>query len=154
MLRMALVTSYDESSVTLLSRPRGRTLIFLYIKEAQIMSVGVAYPVEIMLYQVSVKRDRAEILLEGVEGSAQASDSSGGSIKHVGRLTFGDSRHVGDKDFINRGGSLEMRRPLAMFSGILDLLRNQKPLFLDRNGTLSTSIEFVGEEEGQPALPE
>lgn len=130
------------------------TLIYLYTKEAQIMSVGVAYPVEIMAYQVSVKRAWAEIDLAGVEGPAQASDDSSGSIKHVGRLRFSDSRHMGDKDFFNRGGSLEMRRPLAMFSGVLELLRNEKPLFLHRDGTLSTSLEFVGEEGDQPALPE
>jgi hypothetical protein len=111
------------------------------------MSVVVAYPVEVKRYQVSVDRNRAEIVLEGVEGPGQGSGNSSANIRRVGRITFGDPKPISDKDFITRGGFLQMDRPLAMFSGILDLLRNDKPLFLHENGALSTSLEPVGEEE-------
>jgi hypothetical protein len=108
------------------------------------MSVEVAYPVEVRSYQVSANRNRVEIELEGVEQLLGSGDSS---LRRVGRMTFGDPSRIRDKDFINRGGFLQMDRPLAMFPGILDLLRNEKPLFLDKNGTLSTSLESIGEAE-------
>ena len=111
------------------------------------MSVQVFYPVEVKHYKVSVKRNRADIALEGVEGPVQGSGGSNPNIRRVGRVTFGDSNPIGDKDFINRGGFLQMDRPMAMLSGMLDLLRNEKPLFLHGDGTLSTSSEPVGEGE-------
>jgi hypothetical protein len=83
------------------------------------MSIVVAYPVEVKRYQVSVKRDRAEIALAGVEGPVQGSGNSSANIRRVGRITFGHPNPIGDKDFINRGGFLQMDRPLAMFSGVL-----------------------------------
>jgi hypothetical protein len=115
------------------------------------MSVGVEYPVEVKQYQVSVKREWAVIVLQGVEAPLQEFSSSSANIVHIGRFTFVDPEHMRDQDFFNRTGSLEMHRPLAMFSGILDLLRNEKPLFLQEDGTLSTLLESVGEEEDQPA---
>lgn len=104
------------------------------------MPTVVDYPVEITHYKVFVRRTTAVItlqgtVLQGVEGP-------------VGRITFGDPN---PRDFINRGGFLEMSRPLTMLSGILDLLRNEKPLFLGGDGTLSTSTEPAGEEEEEQA---
>jgi hypothetical protein len=115
------------------------------------MSVVVAYPVEVKQYRVSVNRNRAVIALEGVEGLVLESANSSANIRHVGDITFGDPDPHSDQDFITRGGWLHMDRSLAMFSGILDLLRNEKPLFLHEDGTLSTSLEPVGEEEDKPA---
>lgn len=115
------------------------------------MSVVVAYPVEVKGYQISVTRDRVEVHLEGIEGSLQESGSSSDKTRRVGRIIFGDTSPIGDKDFINRGGFLQMDRSLAMFAGILDLLRNEKPLFLHGDGTLSTSLEPIGEGEGKSA---
>lgn len=103
------------------------------------MSVVVAYPVEVKRYQVSVKRNIAEIALEGFEGPVQGSGDSNADIRRVGTITFGNPNPIGDQDFITRGGFLQMDRPLAMFSGILDLLRNEKSLFLQEDGSLSTS---------------
>ena len=108
------------------------------------MSVVVEYPVEIRSYQVDVTRSGAEIGLDGVEGTK---DSPRGELRRVGRIVFGDPEPIGDGDFITRGGFLRMVRPLELFSGILDLLRHEKPLFLHENGTLSTSPEPAGEEE-------
>jgi hypothetical protein len=120
-------------------------------QEERIMSVVVEYPVEVKRYRVCVKRNGADILLEGVEEPLQRSGDSRTRMRAVGRITFIDPKPVDDKDFINRGGFLQMDRPLAMFSGILDLLRNEKPLFLREDGTLSTSLETVGEAEDRPA---
>lgn len=111
------------------------------------MSVVVVYPVEVKRYQVSVSRNRAEIVLEGVEGPVQGAGDSNANIRRVGRITFGDPNPISDQDFITRGGFLQMDRPLVMFSGILDLLHSEKPLFLHGDGTLSTSLEPVGEAE-------
>lgn len=108
------------------------------------MSVVVEYPVEIRSYQVDVTRNGAEIGLDGVEG---VKDNSLQEPRRVGRMVFGDPSPIGDGDFITRGGFLRMDRPLELFSGILDLLRHEKPLFLHGNGTLSTSPEPAGEEE-------
>jgi hypothetical protein len=91
------------------------------------MGTVVFYPVQVTGYEVSVGRNSAEIHLEGVEGPFQESGASSGNTRRVGRITFGDPN---PRDFINRGGFLEMGRPLEMFSGILDLLRNETPLFL------------------------
>lgn len=108
------------------------------------MSVVVTYPVEIRKYQVSISRSGAEIALEGVEGSKGGSQ---GELRRVGNIAFGDLDPIGDKDFITRGGFLRMDRPLEMLSGILDLLRHEKPVFLQDDGTLTTSLEPAGEEE-------
>jgi hypothetical protein len=100
------------------------------------MSVVVSYPVEVKEYAVSVSRDRAAIVLRGVE-------TDGGDLRIVGRIEFGDPDPVGDKDFITRGGFLRMDRPMVMLPGILDLLRNEKSLFLQDDGTLSSTAEPV-----------
>ncbi|MCU0839219.1 MAG: hypothetical protein MUE49_10930 [Rhodospirillales bacterium] len=113
------------------------------------MSVVVAYPVEVKSYQVTVRRNVAEIALEGVEVPEEGAGASEGKLRRVGRMTFGNPNPVGDDDFISRGGFLQMDRPLEMFSGVLDILRNERPLFLRQDGTLSTSKEPVG--EGEPA---
>ena len=104
-------------------------------------SVLVAYPVEIKGYHVSVQRERAEIRLDGVEQAVQGAEHVEALIRPVGRMTFGDATPIGDKDFINRGGMLQMDRPLSMFSGILHLLHHEKPLFLREDGTLSTILK-------------
>lgn len=108
------------------------------------MSVVVSYPVEIRKYQVSIGRSRAEIQLEGVEAPEAGSD---GELRRVGNITFGDPDANGDEDFITRGGFLKMDRPLEMLAGILDLLRHEKPIFLNDDGTLTTLLEPAGESE-------
>ena len=105
------------------------------------MSVVVSYPVEIRKFEVSVKREIAEIILEGIELGEQERSVAGANLRRVGVITFGDPNPVGDADFITRGGFLRMDRPLALFSGIMTLLRNERPLFLREDGTLSTSAE-------------
>jgi hypothetical protein len=109
------------------------------------MSVTVAYPVEVKKYQVLVGRQKAEIQLAGVEVPEAKSSTSKPEIKRVGIMHFGDPNPIGDADFITRGGFLRMDRPLEMFTGVLDLLRNEKPLFLREDGVLTTSLELVGE---------
>ncbi len=115
------------------------------------MSVIVVYPVEGKRYQVSVKRDRAEVVLEGIEGLAQGAGNVRGNIRRIGRMTFGDPNPISGEDFITRGGFLQMDRSLAMFAGILALLRHGTPVFLHEDGTLSTSLEPGGEGETLPA---
>jgi len=137
-----------EQVVTVALETQAR--IYLQTKEEPIMSVLVTYPVEVKRYRVFVKKEWAGIALDGLECSLLGSDASAANIRSVGRFTFDDAR-VGQADFINRGGSLEMLRPLTMFSGVLDMLRNEKPVFLREDGTLATSLEPVGEEEEEPA---
>jgi hypothetical protein len=103
------------------------------------MSVVVSYPVEIRKFEVSVKREIAEIVLEGVELSEQERSVAGANLRRVGVITFGDPNPVSNADFISRGGFLHMDRPLALFSGVMTLLRTEGPLFLGEDGTLSTS---------------
>jgi hypothetical protein len=107
------------------------------------MSVVVAYPVEVTEYSVSVRKERASILLRGFEAPGTGAPES----RVVGRIEFGDPDPIGDTDFITRGGFLRMDRSLVMLAGILDLLRNEKPLFLQGDGTLSSKMEPVGEDE-------
>ena len=107
----------------------------------------IFYPVEIKEYQVHVKNDAVEILLKGSAQWAQGAGDLGTRTETVASITFRDAEDLRLKDFINRGGFLSMDRPLSMFSGILDLLRGEKPLYLRQNGTISTSLEPVGEQE-------
>ena len=100
-------------------------------------SVVVRYPVEVRRYRVLVKKDRAEIELEGIEAREEGSDAEP-ELRRVAHITFGDPDPIGDKDFMTRGGFLQMDRPMEMLAGILDLL-HEKHLFLDGDGTLSTS---------------
>lgn len=99
-------------------------------------SVVVRYPVEVRRYRVVVNRERAEIELEGLEAAEEGEAEP--ELRRVGRITFGDPDPVGDKDFISRGGFLQMDRPMEMFAGTLALL-HETHLFLDGDGTLSTS---------------
>jgi hypothetical protein len=101
---------------------------------------SVIYPVEITKYHVSVQRGQAEILLEGIEEPMPEAENAHAHSRHVGRMTFGDSHPISDHDFMTRGGTLQMDRPLAMFPGILHLLQ-QKSLFLHGDGIRSTSLE-------------
>ena len=102
------------------------------------MGVVVAFPVEITSYKVTIGRDAASIELEGLEPGAEAP-------RRVAGISFGQ-REAGE--FINRGGFLQIHRPIALFPGTMDLLRNEKPVSLHGNGTLSTSAEPAGEGEG------
>jgi len=115
------------------------------------MSVVVVYPVEVKSYRVSVNRNTADIMLDGVEMPEQGAGGAPPEIRRVGRISFGNPDPISDDDFITRGGFLAMDRPLAMFAGILDLLRNEKPLFLHDDGTLSTELEPAGEGEDAAA---
>ncbi|MCK5627338.1 hypothetical protein KAI23_05170 [Candidatus Bathyarchaeota archaeon] len=67
--------------------------------------------------------------------------------RYVGKITF----NKGAKTEINRD-RLRVNYPLSSFNDIIDILRNEKPLFLtvfsDLNkGELSTTHEPVGEGE-------
>jgi len=105
------------------------------------MSVEVTYPVEIKQYEVSIKKKLAEIVLDGVELDGNGSEGAGGDVRRVGVIHFDDSHPVGNEDIITRGGFLRMDRSLNLLPGVLALLRNQQPVFLRRDGTLSSSPE-------------
>jgi hypothetical protein len=111
------------------------------------MSVIVQYPVEVKQYQVSIGRQAASVRLQGVEVQPLKDHRADEQLRWVGDLTFSSSDQAGERDFITRGGFLNMQRPLAMLSGLLDLLRHEKPLFLHQDGVFSTSPEPAGEEE-------
>jgi hypothetical protein len=100
-------------------------------------SVVVRYPVEVRRYRVLMNKDRAEIELEGVEASEAGAEAEP-ELRRVGHITFGNPDPIGDKDFITRGGFLQMDRPMEMLAGILYLL-HEAHLFLDGDGTLTTS---------------
>lgn len=49
------------------------------------------------------------------------------------------------------GGIISMNLPSAMFENVIDVLRNEKPIyvyFAQNRGFLTTSMEPIGEEEG------
>jgi hypothetical protein len=102
-------------------------------------SVTVEYPAEVKEYSVSVGRERATIALRGIEKDGQ-------QLQLIARMEFG-ANPIGDHDFVTRGGYLRMDRSIGMLAGILDLLRNEKPLFLREDGTLASTMEPVGEGE-------
>jgi len=105
------------------------------------MSDEVSYPVEIRHYDVSVKRKLVEIVLDGVELNGNGSGKAGSKIRRVGVMHFDDSHPVGDQDVITLGGYLRMDRFLYLLPSALALLRDEKQVYLHRDGTLSTCLE-------------
>ncbi|MGE0703036.1 MAG: hypothetical protein AB7P22_03765 [Vicinamibacterales bacterium] len=109
------------------------------------MGVMVAYPVEVKQYTVSVTKDHVSVRLVGVEQNAPVAPGPA-VMRTVGHMTFGDPNPTSDKDFITRGGTLRMARPIEMFAGTVDLLRHERPIYLLGDGTLTTSSEPSSED--------
>ena len=64
-------------------------------------------------------------------------------------VRFNDPDMAFENDY-ESGGIIRMHLPSAMFDNVLDVLRNEKPVyiaFLQGRGFLSTSKEPVGEAE-------
>jgi len=64
-------------------------------------------------------------------------------------VRFNDPGMFFENDSIS-GGIIRMHLPSAMFENVLDILRNEKPVyvyFAQDRGFLSTSLEPVGEAE-------
>jgi hypothetical protein len=58
------------------------------------------------------------------------------------------------EDDYESGGIIRMHLPSAMFENVLDVLRNEKPIYIyfaAGKALLATSLEPVGEEELAPA---
>jgi hypothetical protein len=76
----------------------------------------------------------------------QLNDASG---KTLAWLRFNDPGMVFEAD-ANEGGIIRMHLPSAMFSSVLDVLRNEKPIniyFAQGRGFLGTGAEPTGEGE-------
>ncbi|NTW69240.1 MAG: hypothetical protein HGB23_05250 [Chlorobiaceae bacterium] len=81
--------------------------------------------------------NRAQIALYGSDG------------KTVAYLRFNDPGMLFENDS-QTGGTILMHLPSAMFQSVLDVLRNEKPVYIyfaQGRGFLSTSTEPVGEGE-------
>jgi hypothetical protein len=81
--------------------------------------------------------NRAQIALYGTSGST------------VAFLRFNDPGMTFEEDY-ESGGIIRMHLPSTMFENVLDVLRNEKPVYIyfaAGRGFLSTSQEPVGEEE-------
>ncbi len=76
----------------------------------------------------------------------QLSDASG---KTLAWLRFNDPGMSFESDY-KSGDIIRMHLPSTMFHNVLDVLRNEKPLyiyFVQNRGFLTTSKEMVGEGE-------
>ncbi|HHI30894.1 hypothetical protein DRN85_07410 [Methanosarcinales archaeon] len=81
--------------------------------------------------------NRAQIQLSGSDG------------KTIAWIRFNDPGMFFENDY-ESGGIIRMHLPSAMFQNVLDVLRNEKPVYIyfaQNRGFLSTSKEPVGEEE-------
>ncbi len=81
--------------------------------------------------------NRAQIALYG---------PAGGTVAY---MRFNDPTMTFENDF-ESGGRIFMHLPSAMFENVLDVLRNEKPVYIyfaQGRGFLSTSKEPVGEGE-------
>lgn len=86
---------------------------------------------------VGYQTNRAQISLYGSSG------------KTVAYLRFNDPGMNFENDS-ESGGRIKMHLPSTMFENVLDILRNEKPVYIyfaQGRGFLSTSKEPVGEEE-------
>jgi hypothetical protein len=76
----------------------------------------------------------------------QLSDDKG---KTVAWIRFNDPGMFFENDYESRG-IIRMHLPSAMFQNVLDVLRNEKPVYIyfaQNRGFLSTSKEPIGEGE-------
>lgn len=76
----------------------------------------------------------------------QLSDAAG---KTVAWLRFNDPGMTFESDY-HDNGIIRMHLPSAMFQNVLDVLRNEKPIYIyfaQNRGFLSTSKEPIGENE-------
>jgi hypothetical protein len=81
--------------------------------------------------------NRAQITLTGRDG------------KTIAVIRFNDPGMFFENDY-EKDGYIRMHLPSTMFQNVLDVLRNEKPVyiyFVENRGFLSTSKEPVGEEE-------
>lgn len=81
--------------------------------------------------------NRAQIQLSGSDG------------KTIAWIRFNDPGMFFENDS-ESGGIIRMHLPSAMFQNVLDVLRNEKPVYIyfaQNRGFLSTSKEPVGEAE-------
>lgn len=81
--------------------------------------------------------NRAQIALYGSDGETAA------------YVRFNDPDMTFENDNVG-GGIIRMHLPSAMFQNVLDVLRNEKPVYISFSkgrGFLSTSTEPVGEGE-------
>lgn len=77
-------------------------------------------------------------------------DSNGKTAAYV---RFNDPGMFFESDY-ESGGIIRMHLPSAMFENVLDVLRNEKPIYIyfgASTALLATSLEPVGEEELVPA---
>ena len=102
---------------------------------------NVVYPVAVKHYEVRLKRNAAQIVLDGLEQPANPNH-----LRCVGVVNFSDIEPTGERDTIVPGGFLEMNRPFAMLSGVLHLLQHQQSLQLHGDGTFDTLPTPVGGE--------
>jgi hypothetical protein len=71
----------------------------------------------------------------------------------VAFIRFNDPGMFFENDY-ESGGIIRMHLPSAMFENVLDVLRNEKPIYIyfaAGRAFLATSLEPVGEEEFAPA---
>jgi len=66
--------------------------------------------------------------------------------RSAGRIYFVDKEAESGKNFVDRGGNPVVHLPLSMFEAVMDLIRNEKPLYFGERA-LSTSKEPIGEAE-------
>jgi hypothetical protein len=81
--------------------------------------------------------NRAQIQLSGTDG------------KTLAYLRFNDPDMAFESDYMS-GGIIRMHLPSTMFCNVLDVLRNEEPMYIyfaQNRGFLSTSKELVGEGE-------
>jgi hypothetical protein len=100
--------------------------------------------IEVKSYQIyffggpdGLLKNRSKIALRGSDG------------KIIAHINFNDSNMKFEKDS-DSDGLIKMHLPSIMFDNIVDVLRNEKPVyiqFVHGHGVLQTSLEPVGEGE-------
>lgn len=94
---------------------------------------------EVKNYSVTIYLDSGQS--RGAEIWFRDKDNRG-----VGRIYFVNSQAESSKNFVDRGGNPVIHLPFSMFEAVMDVIRNEKPLYFGER-TLSTSSEPIGEAE-------
>ncbi len=100
----------------------------------------ITYPARITSYYIFFNEDQVELQLSGVGEFVEVEEDQKNSIQKIANIEFvpiDSSNPVDFKSFTNRGGFLQVTRPLYLLTSILVVLEQRSsPLFIDGQGNL------------------
>lgn len=105
----------------------------------------ITYPARVTSYHIFFNEDQVELQLSGVGEFAEVEEDQKNSEQKIANIDFVPIDNSNPMDFrsiTNRGGFLQVTRPLYLLTSILVVLEQRSsPLFIDGNGNLFKKAE-------------